>query len=579
LAIYHLSAKLISRGKGQSAIAAAAYRSGERLFDEQDEQQKFYKARAERIVHAEIMAPANAPEWAHDRGQLWNHAERAEKRKDAQLAREFEIALPHELTEQQREWLVKDFAREAFVRKGYAVDFAIHAPDKDSDARNHHAHIMVTMRTLGPDGFAPKKDRSMNGHKERREQLETWRGQWERLANRHLERHGHKERIDCRTLEAQGIEREPTTHLGYAALEMTERGAHSDRMEQHRDIVERNGVRAEIAAADKEIKALENEQAKQARAEAARQAELSRQIEAAKQAEAIRQTKTEQARQSPFNSPRLDSPQEVEAFKRAEAIKQAEANQGNIRMYRGIGYNVGEAKAGEKVFFSTDPKVAEAYGVVHFVDITRAELSKFEHEKHDDWRTANPEIIARLKPLARQRSFEEIQAAHRAAEATRQPATPQPVKEQPRAPVAAPPPKEWTQDAIKATSFSFDIGARAAGRMTSFAEKAANAPMNFLSSLTDTRPKFAFSLDPEERRKQHRAMMEAERVADAERRAIFNMERDLESGRSLRREDIQLLTPNHQEQLALFGDGYVQKMVEELRAEERRKRDERERER
>ena len=99
------------------------------------------------------MAPKDAPEWAHDRNRLWNQAERAEKRKDAQLAREIEVSLPHELTAQQREWLVKDFAREAFVRQGYAVDIAIHAPDKDSDDRNHHAHLMVTMRTLGPGRF------------------------------------------------------------------------------------------------------------------------------------------------------------------------------------------------------------------------------------------------------------------------------------------------------------------------------------------------------------------------------------------------------------------------------------------
>ena len=162
MAIFHLTAKVISRGKGQSAIAAAAYRSGERLRDEQADEQKFYQARAERIEFTAIMAPKDAPEWAHDRNQLWNHAERAEKRKDAQLAREIEIALPHELTAQQREWLVKDFAREAFVRKGYAVDIAIHAPDKTSDERNHHAHIMVTMRTL-EDGFAAKKDPAMNG--------------------------------------------------------------------------------------------------------------------------------------------------------------------------------------------------------------------------------------------------------------------------------------------------------------------------------------------------------------------------------------------------------------------------------
>jgi hypothetical protein len=267
MAIFHLTAKVISRGKGQSAIASAAYRSGERLRDEQAGEQKFYTARAERILFTGIMAPSGAPEWAHDRNRLWNEAERAEKRKDAQLAREFEAALPHEFTEQQREWLVKDFAREAFVRQGYVADIAIHAPDETSDERNYHAHIMVTMRTLGADGFAAKKDRSLNST----EQLEAWREQWAHLVNRHLERHGHEERVDHRSLDAQGIEREPTVHLGYAAIEMDRRGAQSDRMDALREILERNELRFEIRQIDRELIDLERTAARQA--EAPRQAE------------------------------------------------------------------------------------------------------------------------------------------------------------------------------------------------------------------------------------------------------------------------------------------------------------------
>jgi len=254
MATYHLNAKIISRGKGQSAIAAAAYRSGERLRDEQANEQKFYQVRAERILFTAIMAPKDAPEWAYDRNQLWNHAERAEKRKDAQLAREIEISLPHELTEQQRELLVKDFAREAFVRKGYAVDIAIHAPDKDSDERNHHAHVMVTRRTLGPEGFAATKDWQFD-----KKQLGAWREQWAHLANRHLERHGHAERIDHRSHQARGIDQEPTVHVGYAASEMAARGAQSDRMDELRGILDRNEIRMEMKAIDAELAMLEPE--------------------------------------------------------------------------------------------------------------------------------------------------------------------------------------------------------------------------------------------------------------------------------------------------------------------------------
>lgn len=262
MAIFHLNAKVISRGKGQSAIAAAAYRSGEMLLDEQAGEVKHYRARAERIQFTEIMVPAAAPKWANDRNSLWNAAEQAERRKDAQLAREIEVALPHELTDEQRAWLVKDFAREAFVRRGYGADIAIHAPEDGHDDRNHHAHIMVTRRTLGPEGFAPTKDWQFD-----KTFLADLRQQWEHLTNRHLERHGHAARVDHRSLEAQGVEREPGVHLGYAADGMERRGEASDRGDELRGVVGRNGIRAEMAEIDKELKGLEATEAK-ARAEA-----------------------------------------------------------------------------------------------------------------------------------------------------------------------------------------------------------------------------------------------------------------------------------------------------------------------
>ena len=249
MAIYHLNAKVISRGQGQSAIAAASYRSGEKLRDEQTGEQKYYPSEAGRIQFTGIMAPAHAPDWVHDRNQLWNNAERAEKRKDAQLAREIEVSLPHELTDQQRQWLVKDFAREAFVRNGYAVDIAIHAPYETADERNHHAHLMVTMRRIEPDGFIGDKDRSLNT----REQLAEWREQWAHLANRHLERHGHEARIDHRSHAARGVDQEPTVHVGYAGQEIAARGAQSDRMDTLQAILARNEIRVEIKAIDGEL--------------------------------------------------------------------------------------------------------------------------------------------------------------------------------------------------------------------------------------------------------------------------------------------------------------------------------------
>lgn len=287
MAIFHLTTKVFSRGKGQSAIAAAAYRSGQRLFDEADGLQKSYQGRADRIEFEGMFVPANTPAWAKDRNQFWNRAEQAETRRDGRLAREIEVALPHELTAEQRQRLVQDFVREQFVRKGYAADVAIHGPDR-GDPRNHHAHILISERKIGPDGFADRKDPAMNS----KAQLHQWREQWANLANRHLARHGHAARIDHRSLDAQGIDREPTTHLGYAAAEMTKRGAQSDRVDEYRGIVARNDERADLrqqlAATDKEIVSLEAEGERLAKLEREKAAQLA--ARSAEAAESSRRT-------------------------------------------------------------------------------------------------------------------------------------------------------------------------------------------------------------------------------------------------------------------------------------------------
>lgn len=252
MATYHLRAKIVSRGKGQSAIAAAAYRSGKALTDERTGEVKDF-SRRDHVAFEGIFAPAHAPDWARDRQQLWNRAEQAEKRKDAQLARELEISLPHELTDQQREWLVKDFVRENFVRRGFVVDVAIHNPGPKNDTRNFHAHLMVSMRQIEADGFAPTKDRTMND----RAQVVEWREKWAELANRHLERHGHDARIDHRSHEARGIEDEPTRYEGPKVTEMARRSQISDRRRENEDIRERNaGAAAERAAAAAEPRRL-----------------------------------------------------------------------------------------------------------------------------------------------------------------------------------------------------------------------------------------------------------------------------------------------------------------------------------
>ena len=117
MAIFHLTTKVVSRKQGQCVLASAAYRSGKELTDERTGEVKSYPRRAERVIFEGVFAPQDAPEWARDRQQLWNVVERNETRKDSRLAREIEFALPHEMTDQQREWLVKDYIREQFTRR------------------------------------------------------------------------------------------------------------------------------------------------------------------------------------------------------------------------------------------------------------------------------------------------------------------------------------------------------------------------------------------------------------------------------------------------------------------------------
>ena len=200
MAIYHLRASMISRSAGRSATGAAAYRSGELIHDARTGLDFDYRARSG-VEHVEILAPAHAPDWVHDRSELWNRVEAAETRKNSQLAREVRVALPAELSHEARVELVRDFCQRAFVDRGMVADIALHAPGREGDERNHHAHILLTTREIGPEGFTTK-NRDWNA----KELLEGWREAWARDTNRALERCGAHERVDQRTLEAQRVE-------------------------------------------------------------------------------------------------------------------------------------------------------------------------------------------------------------------------------------------------------------------------------------------------------------------------------------------------------------------------------------
>jgi Ti-type conjugative transfer relaxase TraA len=205
LAIYHLTVNIISRARGQSAVAAAAYRFGAMLRDERYGVTHNYLGKRG-VMHAGILAAEDAPAWVCDRETLWNKVEAAESRRDAQLARLVEVGLPIELTADERVALVRDYTLREFVSKGMVADLCVRGSD-----HNPHAHIMLTLRGVIPTGFGPK-ERQWNG----KAVLIQWRSAWAERANEHLARAGHSVRIDHRTLEAQQIELLPGRRIGFA---------------------------------------------------------------------------------------------------------------------------------------------------------------------------------------------------------------------------------------------------------------------------------------------------------------------------------------------------------------------------
>jgi archaellum component FlaC len=257
MAQYHFAAKIVSRSRGQSAVASAAYRAGELMNDERLGR-TFDFRRHLGVVYTDILAPANAPDWMRDRAQLWNAVEKAEKRKDSQLARSLDIALPYELSLDFNIELLRGFVQEQWVDKGMIADIAIHLPGRTGDIRNVHAHVALTTREITGSGFG-RKERDWNSKKE----LVDWRKAWANHANRILEREGFEERIDHRSLVDQGIDREPTTHVGPAAKEMEQHGMTSERAQRNRDITTANDnladLQNELAESEKRIAELKKQ--------------------------------------------------------------------------------------------------------------------------------------------------------------------------------------------------------------------------------------------------------------------------------------------------------------------------------
>lgn len=233
MAIYHLSVKTVSRSAGRSATAAAAYRAGVSITDGRTGEIHDY-TRKGGVQSATLIVPAEAAAWANDREVIWNAAEQAEKRKNSTVAREFEIALPSELSPAERQRLAVDFAHELVARHGCAADVAIHAPGKEGDNRNHHAHILLTTRRLTPEGMG-EKTRELDDQKTGKELVTQWRERFATLQNERLREAGHVVQVDHRSHAERGLQAMPTWHLGPAATAIERRTGQRSRIGQDYD--------------------------------------------------------------------------------------------------------------------------------------------------------------------------------------------------------------------------------------------------------------------------------------------------------------------------------------------------------
>lgn len=236
MAIYHFSAKIISRGAGRSAVAAAAYRAAERLQDERLGRAHDFSNKTG-VVHSDVMLPEGAPERLADRATFWNEVEAREKRKDAQLAREVEFAIPREMTKDQGIALARDFVQREFVDRGMIADVNVHWDIGADGEAKPHAHVMLTLRSVDGDGFGAKV-RDWNATA----LLQQWRGAWAAHVNERCAALGIDARIDHRSYEAQGVALEPQHKIGAAGARREAKGEEAERADDHRAIARSNGA-------------------------------------------------------------------------------------------------------------------------------------------------------------------------------------------------------------------------------------------------------------------------------------------------------------------------------------------------
>jgi len=241
IANFHHSIKIFSRGKGASAVAKAAYRAAELIHNDYNGITSDYTKKSG-VIYKEILLPDHAPAEYKDRSILWNAVEKCERYKTAQLAREIEISLPVELTQEQNIILAREYVQKHFISAGMCADLCVH----DKGDGNPHAHIMLTMRPIEKDGNWGQKSYSAKGKKiptvdwNEQTKAEDWRKAWADIQNQHLQKHGFDVCVDHRSFERQGIDKVPTIHMGVAASQMEKRGIRTDKGNRNREIADIN---------------------------------------------------------------------------------------------------------------------------------------------------------------------------------------------------------------------------------------------------------------------------------------------------------------------------------------------------
>src|SRR6185312_4301394 len=275
----------VSRGAGQSAVAAAAYRAGEKLYDARSQETHDYTRRYGVMASGLVMPEGGGPAWTRE--QLWNAAEAAERRKDSRTARKVEMALPAEMNTAQRQELAQAWAGELANRFRVAVDWAIHLPDQEGDRRNHHVHRMMTTREIGPAGFGGKAALELSNADQKRRGLAVGddaifelRAVLAERLNQVAERHGLDLRADPRSYADRGIDLTPTKHVGVHAVAMDRRGFEAERAEDHAEI-RRENARRIVARPELVLETLTRTEAVFSRHDMAR--EVSRHIDDAEQ--------------------------------------------------------------------------------------------------------------------------------------------------------------------------------------------------------------------------------------------------------------------------------------------------------